>query len=247
MLFINLDSSYSSSIYAKLKVLRDFCLVNFYVLQFFIANDHRITIHRPATMPYISFDTENHRIFIFKSNNQYVSFNFPYNYKKGKWYSMSNGKSFSNMSITPVICSQIITLLNKWKFPFNLSDIIEFDAYMDPGDNRNDWEYSVFVLQSRILTEAGYVRHDHDKNASIGRQLIHPRHHYDINYNEFSKLKIGKLRMDSHLEYEQFFNAAKDKSFLIFLPDKEKEIRRYFNRGISKNIKSRKTKFQKRK
>lgn len=214
MRYIALNSSNSKAIYCRLKNIRSFCLMNFYVLQYIIANASSFGEIRPSSMPYISYNEDSHRICIFKSANQYFSFSFPYNYKTGKWYSILNGRTYGSKEITPEVCSHIITLLNKWNWPYDLKQIIEFDAYMDPGDNRIDWEYASAVLQSRIIFEAGYLRHDDDSIASMGRELLHPRRHYDINYHEYSKLKFGKFKMDSVVEFENLFDAGFKKHFL---------------------------------
>ena len=224
MRYVFLSSSNRQDIYGKLKNIKDFCLMNFFVLQYIIANDASFTSDRPSSTPYISFNPEIHRIFIFKSDNQYISFSFPYNYKRGKWYSMLNGRSFGSKEITPRICSHIITLLKKWESPFSLNHILYFEDYVDNGDSKEDWEYASAIIQSRIVIEGGYVRHDDDKSASINREKVHPQKHYDINYHEISKIKIGKYVMDSHQRFENFFVKDNDKLFLNDYHFSEKSV-----------------------
>jgi hypothetical protein len=100
-------------------------------------------------------------------------------------------------------------------------------------DNGNDWapfsEKTFRIVDGIFRTEAGYVRHENDRQHENGQ--VHPLNHFDVNISSDAAFKIGAYEMFTKGNFEKIF----DNNSSCFYLDSYKTIGLY-----SKKIKKKK-------
>lgn len=91
----------------------------------------------------------------------------------------------------------------------SLEDIINEDFSGSHHDPQIIWE----LLVNLINYESGYVRYDHDPGNKNSEE-VHPLHHLDISYNNYSTYKFGlhdKILIEDFID---IFDATTNQLFL---------------------------------
>lgn len=152
------------------------------------------------------------RLYIYVGPNKYISIVFPFhikieNDKIALWYNA--------IRIDEKIISEILTLINlrgkaNSSIGASMNSLIELYLSNDEYDPISDEAF--YVTENLLLSETGYIRHDHDPVHSNGK--IHPEYHFDINYSKQATFKYGSDKMMSNVEFELTFDKNKDCFYL---------------------------------
>jgi hypothetical protein len=123
---------------------------------------------------------------IFKIENKYFSFNFPFNVEVDEAKSdIRVYDSLLGIDIDDKLISILISIFNQKITTNRCLDDIYYELVC--GDNiLND----IWILVERLsMFECGYLRYDYDVEYQNGH--IHPINHLDVNYSVGSTFKLG--------------------------------------------------------
>lgn len=140
------------------------------------------------------------RLFIY-SNLKYYSVSFPFvvNFDEGRIISFN---TYSGKEINSKVISEITSIIKNKDFEINKSLL---DFYIEPNDIGFD---SIYLLEEFFLIEPSYIRYDYDPGNENGK--IHPLHHLDIHYSQYSTLKVGLLSEIQEEYFEDMHNLKTD-------------------------------------
>lgn len=148
------------------------------------------------------------RIYIYISEDKYISFVFPFNIKEKD---QSIYFYYLDIELNEKIISEIFTILESQKDMKSShgrtnSSVIELYLSNDYQEPLSEKAY--YVVERLISTEPGYLRHDHDSQNANGR--VHPEYHIDINFSQDATFKYGLNCMLTSLEFEIMFDKRND-------------------------------------
>ena len=129
------------------------------------------------------------RIFI-AGENRLFSLNFPFKiYYEDAIYSVFTK---SGIQLDSKNTSDIISLFSNPYF-LNINPDSSFDTVIDVcANDSSSWN----IFKDTLLSEAGYIRFDHDSTNENG--TLHPLNHFDICYSTEATYKIG---INSHVKW----------------------------------------------
>ena len=166
--------------------------------------DHSLPDIQPSGELSIIAEKMN-RIFI-AGENRLFSLNFPFKiYYEDAIYSVFTK---SGIQLDSKNTSDIISLFSNPYF-LNINPDSSFDTVIDVcANDSSSWN----VFKDTLLSEAGYIRFDHDTTNENG--TLHPLNHFDICYSTEATYKIG---INSHVKLDKFadiLNVNTDCHFL---------------------------------
>ena len=146
------------------------------------------------------------RLFFYK-DNKYFSISFPLTITTDEKNNVTALTTYRGKSLDSQSISAVISIIDSEQFKLNPSIV---DFYIEP----NGIESSGLLLLEEIFQfEPSYIRYDIDAENEKGK--LHPLHHLDINYSQYSTFKFG-LPKEITLDYfENMQNIKTDCSFVI--------------------------------
>ncbi len=119
---------------------------------------------------------------------------------------ISKIQSYSGRELNNESISFIISILKNEKFELNRSLL---DSYI----NSSEIEYENFLLLEEILQfEPAYIRYDNDPKNEKGK--LHPLHHFDVNYSNYSTYKLGLDKAITNDFLENMLDVATECSYI---------------------------------
>lgn len=202
MIYLNLEDFQFNELFTKITNIFDFLKVKLKALEYILTFWHGNVEVKP---PYLCVDDKNlHRIFLVNhDSHKIISFGFEFLIKTEKVPLDFPVNSIPNLnyihrngSITTKEISNAFTILNEFSSR-------EENYYWGLNlDEDNIPDSSISFFEYLLMAEPGYIRYDDDLKGE--KSKIHPRFHFDINYNNITHYKLG---LPYSIELENFITA----------------------------------------
>jgi len=148
------------------------------------------------------------RLFFYK-DKKYFSISFPFTTQIDGddiiEITSYSGKNLNNKSI-----SAVIAILDNEQFKLNPSLI---DHYIEPNGIESS---GLFLLEEIFQSEPSYIRYDIDSKNENG--ILHPLHHFDVNYSSYGTYKLG---LNKNIPEDYFESTLNILTECVFVTDKK--------------------------
>lgn len=195
--YINLiDKKGRENLFYEVTNLKDFLSVKLTLLELLITQWNGLCDKGTCSFPYLHVDDYTlHRAFIV-SNNKIISFGFGLTILKDGSQIVAfimNGKKFTAKNI-----SEAQAILKLIKDDTLYKEIDDDDLEQTPSREGK------LLFEFLLFEESGYIRYDYDKQTKS--EVMHPKHHFDINFTPKYSYKLGLGRGIDELELYRILN-----------------------------------------
>lgn len=196
------DDKGRKKLFEEIKNVKQFIKVKLTVLELLSSQwkgDYN-TLNINTKEPYLHFnDKDQHRVYIV-SNNKIISFGIRLTVQADsvKILNLRIGKNV----ITDRHISEAQAILASWSDDVLYCDLTDDNLEEIPSNEGK------ILFNHLLYDEPAYIRYDYDKQSARGeRWIIHPAHHFDINFTPNYTYKFGLQRGINEKEFRDIIGS----------------------------------------